>query len=179
MFWKFGDFMDLDPDPDWSNFVDPDPDTINPDPHHCFKPYSSRYPPTFFILHVLFKLIIDRFLKPWFFRNWSERWNETPCLCNFKRGVETGVYPGQCRLKQRVQPPLPLPHGLGPPSLPLALTGGLVNGLVRGSRDLYPFPPLPLGETQVINHVEHDVWRHADDLRGLDLAALVAVRRRR
>ena len=32
MFWKFGDFIDLDPDPDWSNFVDPD--TINPDPHH-------------------------------------------------------------------------------------------------------------------------------------------------
>ena len=31
---KFGDFLDLDPDPDWSNFVDPDPDTINPDPHH-------------------------------------------------------------------------------------------------------------------------------------------------
>ena len=28
--WKFGDFIDLDPD--WSNFVDPNPDTINPDP---------------------------------------------------------------------------------------------------------------------------------------------------
>ena len=32
MFGKFGDFIDLDPD--GSNFVDPDPDTINPDPHH-------------------------------------------------------------------------------------------------------------------------------------------------
>ena len=39
MFWKFCDFIDLepDPDPDWSNFVDPDPDTINPDPHHWLK----------------------------------------------------------------------------------------------------------------------------------------------
>ena len=45
MFWnQFGDFIDLDPDPDldpasdsvYQNFVDPDqdPDTINPDPHH-------------------------------------------------------------------------------------------------------------------------------------------------
>ena len=34
MFWnQFGDFIDLDPDPNSSNFVDPDPDTINPDPH--------------------------------------------------------------------------------------------------------------------------------------------------
>ena len=29
MFWKFGDFLNLDPD--WTNFVDPDPD-----PHHWF-----------------------------------------------------------------------------------------------------------------------------------------------
>ena len=34
MFWnQFSDFIDLDPDPNSSNFVDPDPDTINPDPH--------------------------------------------------------------------------------------------------------------------------------------------------
>ena len=25
MFWKFCDFIDLDPDPNWSNFVDPYP----------------------------------------------------------------------------------------------------------------------------------------------------------
>ena len=25
--------------PDWSNFVNPDPDTINPDPHHCLHIY--------------------------------------------------------------------------------------------------------------------------------------------
>ena len=42
MFWKFGDFIDLDPD--WSNFVDLDPDTINPDPHHCRKPYVTVTP---------------------------------------------------------------------------------------------------------------------------------------
>ena len=30
---EFGDFIDQDPDPNSSNFVDPDPDTINPDPH--------------------------------------------------------------------------------------------------------------------------------------------------
>ena len=50
---KIGDFIDLDTeldwlnfvdpeldlDPDWSNFVEPglDPDTINPDPHHWNK----------------------------------------------------------------------------------------------------------------------------------------------
>ena len=28
---------DSDPDPDWTNVVDPEPDTINPDPHHCKK----------------------------------------------------------------------------------------------------------------------------------------------
>ena len=40
MFWKFADFIDLDPDPDpdSSNFVDPD--TINPDLHHCFFPIN-------------------------------------------------------------------------------------------------------------------------------------------
>ena len=33
MGWNhFGDFIDLDPDPYSSNFVDPDP--IIPDPHH-------------------------------------------------------------------------------------------------------------------------------------------------
>ena len=43
MFWKFGDFIDLDPDPDldWSNFVDLDPDTINPDPHHWLKVHRA------------------------------------------------------------------------------------------------------------------------------------------
>ena len=35
MFWnQFGYFIDLDPDPYSSNFVDQDPDTINPDPHY-------------------------------------------------------------------------------------------------------------------------------------------------
>ena len=37
MFWNFGDFINLDPDPDWLNFVDPDPETINPDPHHWYS----------------------------------------------------------------------------------------------------------------------------------------------
>ena len=35
MFWnQFCDFIDMDPDldQDWSNVVDSDPDTINPDP---------------------------------------------------------------------------------------------------------------------------------------------------
>ena len=43
MFWKFGDFMNLDPD--WTNFVDPDPDpdTINPDPHHWVKVYKYYF----------------------------------------------------------------------------------------------------------------------------------------
>ena len=31
---RSGNFLDLYPDSDSSNFVDPDPDTINPDPHH-------------------------------------------------------------------------------------------------------------------------------------------------
>ena len=40
-FWKMGwiqfaDFIDLDPDPYWSNFVELG--TINPDPHHCYLP---------------------------------------------------------------------------------------------------------------------------------------------
>ena len=35
MFWKFGDFIDLDPDPDWSNFVDPYP-------HHWYKTCSRK-----------------------------------------------------------------------------------------------------------------------------------------
>ena len=34
---QFGDFIDLDPDPHSSNFVDPNPQTIKPDPHHWFK----------------------------------------------------------------------------------------------------------------------------------------------
>ena len=32
----------MDLDPDWSNFVDPDPDTINPDPHHWFPEDQLR-----------------------------------------------------------------------------------------------------------------------------------------
>ena len=45
MLWnQLGDFIDLywldpdlDPDPYSSNLPDPDPDTINPDPHQCFE----------------------------------------------------------------------------------------------------------------------------------------------
>ena len=53
MFWKFCGFMDLDPDPDWSNFVnpDPEPDTINPDPHHWL--YSSNLKTRNFFSRVL------------------------------------------------------------------------------------------------------------------------------
>ena len=40
MFGKLGDFIDLDPDPDY--FVNPDPDTINPDPHHWLERQVSR-----------------------------------------------------------------------------------------------------------------------------------------
>ena len=40
-FWKFGDFIDLDPYPDWSNFVDLDPDTINPDPDHRVQSFLN------------------------------------------------------------------------------------------------------------------------------------------
>ena len=38
--WRFYEpvsGLDPDPDPDWTNFVDPDPDTINPDPHHWIE----------------------------------------------------------------------------------------------------------------------------------------------
>ena len=36
----FGDFIGLDPDS--SNFVDPAPDTINPDRHHWFRAYTDE-----------------------------------------------------------------------------------------------------------------------------------------
>ena len=43
MFWnQFGNFINLDPDPVSSNFVDPDPHTINPDPHHWYIYYRDE-----------------------------------------------------------------------------------------------------------------------------------------
>ena len=47
MVWnQFADFIDLDPDPDSSNFVDPDSATINSDPHHWAFGMSGVYKKT-------------------------------------------------------------------------------------------------------------------------------------
>ena len=42
---KYGDFIVLDPDldPHCSNFVDPDPHTINADPHHWFHTFLNNH----------------------------------------------------------------------------------------------------------------------------------------
>ena len=63
--WKYffllllkGDFIDLDPDPESYSTNIVDPDTINPEPHHCFKIYDIFSQKLWCYINKLYRLSI-------------------------------------------------------------------------------------------------------------------------